>query len=209
MIKWLKNIWYEFKIHLAYKKKIKELKKKDPFIYKQEYNMKLVFYPDAWLTKKVETFDFEKLDAEQIEKQMITLMKISKGVGLAANQVGLDAQIFVMTNKYGENFSIINPTIVAASQETVMGEEGCLSFPGLFLKVKRAQSLAVEFYDPKGNKQNIEFTDWDARVFQHEFDHLYGINFINRVSKLKLDMAKKKQEKLVKKIMNDIEQNKK
>tara|TARA_X000000950_G_scaffold242306_1_gene296573 strand:+ start:59324 stop:59836 length:513 start_codon:yes stop_codon:yes gene_type:complete len=170
--------------------------------------MKLLFYPDEWLTKEVKPFDFEKQDAKVIENQMITLMNLSKGVGLAANQVGLDSQIFVMTNKYGEKFSIINPTVIAASKETVEGDEGCLSFPGLILKVKRAQSIAVEFYDPKGDKQNLEFTDWDARVFQHEFDHLFGVNFINRVSKLRLDRAKKKQEKLFKKVLKDYKNKK-
>ena len=170
--------------------------------------MKLLFYPDEWLTKEVKPFDFEKQDATVIENQMITLMNLSKGVGLAANQVGLDSQIFVMTNKYGEKFSIINPTVIAASKETVEGDEGCLSFPGLILKVKRAQSIAVEFYDPKGDKQNLEFTDWDARVFQHEFDHLFGVNFINRVSKLRLDRAKKKQEKLFKKVLKDYKNKK-
>ena len=170
--------------------------------------MKLLFYPDEWLTKEVKPFNFEEHDAKVIENQMITLMNVSRGVGLAANQVGLDAQMFVMTNKYGEKFSIINPTVMAASKEVVEGEEGCLSFPGLFLKVKRAQSIAVEFYDPKGDKQNMEFTDWDSRVFQHEFDHLYGVNFINRVSKLRLDMAKKKQDKLFKKVLKE-QRNKK
>ena len=84
--------------------------------------MKLLFYPDEWLTKEVKPFDFEKQDAKVIENQMITLMNLSKGVGLAANQVGLDSQIFVMTNKYGEKFSIINPTVIAASKETVEGD---------------------------------------------------------------------------------------
>ena len=170
--------------------------------------MKLLFYPDEWLTKEVKPFNFEEHDAKVIENQMITLMNVSRGVGLAANQVGLDAQMFVMTNKYGEKFSIINPTVIAASKEVVEGEEGCLSFPGLFLKVKRAQSIAVEFYDPKGDKQNMEFTDWDSRVFQQEFDHLYGVNFINRVSKLRLDLAKKKQDKLFKKVLKE-QRNKK
>ena len=64
------------------------------------------------------------------------------------------------------------------------------------------------FYDPKGDKQNLEFTDWDARVFQHEFDHLFGVNFINRVSKLRLDRAKKKQEKLFKKVLKDYKNKK-
>jgi len=171
--------------------------------------MKLIFYPDKWLTTEVKPFNFEEHDAKIIENQMITLMNISHGVGLSANQVGLDAQIFVMTNKFGEKFSIINPTVIAAGKEVIEGEEGCLSFPGLFLKVKRAQSIAVEFYDVKGDKQNLEFTDWDARVFQHEFDHLYGVNFINRVSKLRLDMAKKKQDKLFKKVLKAQQQNKK
>lgn len=168
--------------------------------------MKLVYHPHPSLLKQVQEFDFNKLDAKDIEKQMIEIMNKEHGVGLSANQVDLDAQIFVMEpkdlegHKDGESFAVINPRIEAVSEQTVLGEEGCLSFPGLFFKVKRAEALVAKFLDSSGKECKIEFKGWNARIFQHEFDHLYGINYIDRVSKMKLDMAKKKQQKYFKKI---------
>jgi peptide deformylase len=165
--------------------------------------MKLVYHPNEWLDKEVKTFDFDNLDAKDIEKQMIEIMDKHKGVGLSANQVGLDAKIFVMEPEglegYDKPFAVINPTIEAVSEQKITGEEGCLSFPGLFFKVTRAEALVAKFIDSNAKECTIEFKGWNARIFQHEFDHLYGINYIDRVSKLKLDMAKKKQQKLLKK----------
>lgn len=168
--------------------------------------MNLVYHPHQALLKQVKEFDFDKLDAKNIEKNMIDIMRKEHGVGLSANQVDLDAQIFILEPKDlegykdGESFAIINPRIEAVSDQTVLGEEGCLSFPGLFFKVKRAEALVAKFLDSSGKECTIEFTGWNARIFQHEFDHLQGINYIDRVSKLKLDMAKKKQEKYFKRI---------
>lgn len=168
--------------------------------------MKLVYHPHPALLKQVQPFDFDKLDAIEIEKQMVDIMTKEHGVGLSANQVDLDAQIFVMEPKElqgyknGQSFAVINPKIEKVSEQTIIGEEGCLSFPGLFFKVKRAVALVAKFLDSSGKECIVEFTGWNARIFQHEFDHLYGINYIDRVSKLKIDMAKKKQEKLMKQI---------
>ena len=97
--------------------------------------LKLLRFPDPFLNKKVAPFDFDKYDAKQIEADMIAIMDKENGVGLSANQVGLDAQIFIMKPEglegYEDNkpFAIINPVITEVSQETVLGEEGCLSFP--------------------------------------------------------------------------------
>jgi len=168
--------------------------------------MQLIKSPNPWLEKKVKPFDFDNLDAKKIAEDMIITMKQHGGIGLSANQVGLDAQIFVMEPKDlegykdGESFAVINPRIEAVSEQTVLGEEGCLSFPGLFFKVTRAEALVAKFIDSNGKECKIEFKGWNARIFQHEFDHLYGINYIDRVSKMKLDMAKKKQQKYFKKI---------
>lgn len=165
--------------------------------------MKLVYHPHTSLDTKVKPFDFDELNAKEIEKQMISIMEKNGGVGLSANQVGLDASIFVMDpdglEGYDKPFAIINPQIEAVSDEKVIGEEGCLSFPGLYFKVTRAKALAAKFLDSSGKECIINFVDWNARIFQHEYDHLLGINYIDRVSKLKLDMAKKKQTKLLKK----------
>lgn len=165
--------------------------------------MKLVYHPNEWLDKEVDPFDFDKMDAKQIEKDMIEIMQKQSGVGLSANQVGLNARIFVMEpdelDGYDEPFAIINPVIEAVSEDQVVGEEGCLSYPGLFFKVTRAKALVAKFLDSNAKECTIEFIGWNARIFQHEFDHLLGINYTDRVSKLKLDMAKKKQQKFLKK----------
>ena len=172
--------------------------------------MKLIYHPNEWLDKKVAPFDFEKHDAKKVESDMSAIMEREQGVGLAANQVELDAQIFIIkpTNLKGyENdkpFAIINPKIVAVSDEMIEGEEGCLSFPLLYFKVKRPVGLVTECLDSTGKECTIELTGWNARIFGHEYDHLYGINYIDRISKLRLDMAKKKQAKLYRNIKRQV-----
>ena len=172
--------------------------------------MKLIYHPNEWLEKKVKPFDFEKQDAKKVESEMISIMEREQGVGLAANQVELDAQIFIIKPEglkdYEDNkpFAIINPKITAVSEEMVEGEEGCLSFPLLYFKVKRPIGLVTECLDSSGKECTIELTGWNARIFGHEDDHLYGINYIDRVSKLKLDMAKRKQQKLMKRIERQV-----
>jgi len=166
--------------------------------------MQLLTAPNEWLEKQVDPFDFDKLDAKKIEAEMIEIMLNNNGIGLSANQVGLNAQIFVMhpidMSGIEENLAIINPKILAVNNEDDMidAEEGCLSHPGLILKVKRPKSLAAEFLDSDGNSRIINFVDINARCFAHEYDHLQGIDFTERVSRLRLDMAKKKQSKRIK-----------
>ena len=86
----------------------------------------------------------------------------------------------------------------------IEGEEGCLSFPLLYFKVKRPVGLVTECLDSTGKECTIELTGWNARIFGHEYDHLYGINYIDRISKLRLDMAKKKQAKLYRNIKRQV-----
>ena len=168
--------------------------------------MKLIEAPNSWLEKTVAPFDFKVTDAIEIEKEMSAIMTQHRGIGLAANQVELDAQIFIMNpvelKGYEDDvpFAIINPKITHVTDTTVIGEEGCLSFPFLYIKVKRPAGLIVECFDSKEKECTIELQGWNARIFGHEYDHLYGINYTDRVSKLKLDMAKRKRHKFLKKV---------
>lgn len=158
--------------------------------------MKLVKSPDPWLEKKVKLFDFETLDAETIANEMIQIMQQEGGIGLSANQVALDAQIFVMRPYFVNDkipFALINPEIVAVTESVDTMPEGCLSHPDLFLQVKRPTGLVAKYLDINAKEHIIELYDIDARCFLHEYDHLQGIEFTDRVSKLKLDMARKKQ----------------
>jgi peptide deformylase len=161
--------------------------------------MKLIYSPDPWLEKQVQPFDFDALNAEEVEKEMIDIMLKEGGIGLSANQVGLDAQVFVMkpillTDK--TPFALFNPSIEQVTINNADEPEGCLSHPNLFLKVKRPRGVVVNYLDKTGKECKLELYDIDARCFLHEYDHLQGIEFTERVSKLKLDMARKKQKKV-------------
>jgi peptide deformylase len=161
--------------------------------------MKLIKSPNTWLQKVVDPFDFNTLDAKEVSENMIALMTQEGGIGLSANQVGINAQIFVMKPHLLEDNSpltVINPTIDKVSINSELMPEGCLSHPDLFLKVTRPKGLVVKFLDIDAKECIMELYDLDARCFLHEYDHLQGIEFTNRVSRLKLDMAKKKQTKI-------------
>lgn len=163
--------------------------------------LKLVIHPNPILDQYLPDFDFDNpiMDPYQLEEEMVKIMAKENGLGLSANQVGLSARVFVMItsnlNGVTTPFAVFNPKIIAASDDMEEGEEGCLSFPGLFFKVKRHAHVIVEFLDRSRNPVIIRLDGIDARCFQHELDHLNGICFTSKVSKLKLAMAVKKQRK--------------
>lgn len=164
--------------------------------------MKLVKSPDPWLERIVDPFDFESMDAAAIAQEMIQTMEAEGGIGLSANQVALNAQIFVMKPHLLEDntpFTVINPVILEISSDIELMPEGCLSHPDLFLSVKRPKGIIAKYFDIDAKECIIELYDIDARCFLHEYDHLQGIEFVDRVSKVKLDMARKKQQKIRKK----------
>lgn len=167
-------------------------------------DLKLVKSPNEWLSKQLDLFNFNFLDAVEVERQMVELMLKEGGIGLSANQVSMNAQIFVIKPYLlGANvqpFAMINPEIVKISTEVELMPEGCLSHPGLYLSVKRPKSIIMKYLDTTANECIIELYDIDARCALHEYDHLHGIEFVDRVSKLKLDRAIKKQKKTRKKI---------
>ena len=126
-------------------------------------------------------------------------MKLYNGLGLSANQCGVFERVFIVGN--GEIVIVcINPKIIKASDDLIKDNEGCLSFPGLFLKIERASSVEVEYYDLQGKKYNTTFTGLTARCFLHELDHMNGITMDKHVKPLALKMAKDKQGKLFKRV---------
>ena len=165
--------------------------------------LKLVTHPNPVLDKILPEFDFKNpiVDPIELEEQMIILMDRENGLGLAANQVGIEARVFVMKTQQLDGvytpFALFNPKIIVTDPEEELGEEGCLSFPGLFFKLKRPSHVVTEFFDRNGNQCIIRFDGIDARCFLHELDHLNGICFTSKISKTKLDLAIKKQRKLL------------
>ena len=141
-------------------------------------------------------------DRKELSEKMFDEMKKYGGIGLSANQVGLPFNMFVLGDHPGlENnlkMTCFNPIIVSASADQVMMKEGCLTFPFVFLNIKRPRKVVVKYEDENGDLQEGHLDGMVSRVFQHEYDHMLGKTFVDGVSKLKLDMAYKKAEKQMK-----------
>lgn len=141
-------------------------------------------YPDPILTKKAGkikdplTNDIRELISNMFE----TLHANNNGIGLAAPQVGFSLRLFVAELE-GTSYVLINPKITAKSRKKEVCEEGCLSFPGQFLPVSRYEEIQMRYTDQYGKPGKIKAKGLLARVLQHEFDHLDGILFIDRVKK--------------------------
>ncbi len=138
-------------------------------------------FPAPILRKKCEGVKEVTEEIKNLGWDMVETMEENEGIGLAAPQVGeLKRVIIVQMEKGPEVF--INPKILKKTRETEIMEEGCLSFPGLFLKIKRAKGVEIEALDGAGEKVKIKAEGLPARIFQHEIDHLDGILFIDRIS---------------------------
>jgi len=150
---------------------------------------------DPLLKQEMEPFDFSNPPVNPLDlvTDLAETMLANNGIGLSANQCGLPYRVFVMLGK--ELIPCFNPRIVDMSQETIVLEEGCLSYPDLFVKVKRPRRIKVRFADPNGQVRTEIFDGMTARVFQHELDHLNGINYQQRANRFHLEQARKKKPK--------------
>ena len=148
------------------------------------------------------TFDEIKtkydLTPQELYDNLKGTMAAMRGIGLSANQVGLSIRAFVMyTDLKDGNVEIyFNPKITWQSDETEFFQEGCLSYPHLYLNLKRPKVVEFEYMDINGEQKTGKFGGLTARIFQHEYDHMEGTNFTRRVSRLKLDMAQKRATKV-------------
>lgn len=143
-------------------------------------------YPDELLTKPCQPFVDVVKDNVRLQTYfnvMEKTMQVHGGAGLAAPQIGLMFRIIVIRLADGKPLVMINPLITQFGGKTVSENEGCLSFPGLFIKVKRASSVEVTFKNRDGEEVTRWFNDTEAREVQHEIDHIDGIVFIDRIPK--------------------------
>jgi len=146
------------------------------------------------LKKKAEAVNSIDGDLKKIIEKMAETMYKAKGLGLAANQVGILKRFFIMdiSQREGKNKLevYINPEILEA-EGSIVYEEGCLSIPGYYAKVKRYNKLYIKAYDLNEKLVERELEGFEAVVFQHEYDHLDGILFIDKLSPLKRELFKK------------------
>ena len=141
----------------------------------------LVKSDDSILHRRIEPCGVN-VDRHFISKTLIENMFHHDGVGLSANQIGMDVRAFAMVRdiEYNDVIVCFNPRIVTRSNECVWCEEGCLSFPDQFINVQRPDKITVKYEDEEGKDHKIGLSGLAARVFQHEFDHLNGIDFTQR-----------------------------
>lgn len=178
---------------------------------------KILTYPDPFLRKKCAPV--EEIDGEVLKllDDMAETMYGARGVGLAASQIGADKRVVVIDisprnieadEEEGEGeeeeaeydgpglIELINPEIIS-SEGQIIAEEACLSIPGFTSDVRRKQRVVIEAYNREGQMIEIEASELLARVFQHEIDHLDGVLFIDRLSRLKRELIKRKIEKVL------------
>ena len=146
----------------------------------------------AW-TKEDSIEGYENI--ERFEADMLMLMQLQNGLGLAANQIGITKRFFAIGHDSFDTFQkpaiIWNPSIIKFSKEKVIDIEGCLSFKNIFVKVERPEKIEVTYETTQGKTRFATLKGMESKCFQHELDHLEGITFNKRVSKLRWDMANK------------------
>ena len=162
--------------------------------------MRLVEETHPILLQKCELFNFDEpiMDPYELSEGLQKVRKDGAGIGLAAPQVGLNTQVLVIgmgdfKTEGAEDYNQVffNPTILSFEEGTIYMMEGCLSYPGLFLKVKRPENMTMEWYTEEGSRCEERFTGMTSRILQHEVDHLNGITFMKRAASYHLQKARK------------------
>ena len=157
-------------------------------------------YPHITLSQKSSVWNAEDsiegyTDIEKFEDDFVKLMLEKKGMGLAANQVGITKRFFAIGHESFDTFQkhaiIWNPQVIKYSEDKITDLEGCLSFKGVWLKVERPKTVEVKYETTQGKTKFAKLDGMESKCFQHECDHLEGITFNKRVSKLRWDMANK------------------
>ena len=159
----------------------------------------LVSTTNAILNSNIPEYDVTTLpnpNMSKLIKQLKMTMKLHGGMGISANQCGIQQRVFVIGSEHFQ-MPCINPKIVDTGKLVKM-KEGCLSFPGLTLNVARHETITVVYYTEFGEQKLMEFSGVTAQCFQHEMDHMNGLLFTSHVGSLALKMAKQKQDKLIK-----------
>lgn len=162
--------------------------------------LELVTGDQPILRTECQPFDFANPVRPPVElaESMGVVLLFKGGLGLSANQVGLATRVMVLAGR-GGYFALFNPRVVSSSDETTVLDEGCLSFPDYFVRVKRPTYVRVRYQDETGETKTETFTGLTARVVQHELDHLDGVVFFERASKIHRERADRQRAALLRK----------
>lgn len=160
--------------------------------------LEVVTYGDPILEKPTEPVTEFDENLAALCEEMFEVMRRDHGIGLAAPQVGLSKRIFVTNVDDDKKRIFINPEIVMTSPDLVEYEEGCLSFPGLYFVVKRSSALRIQAFNEKGRPFTVEADGLLARVILHEYDHLQGKLFIERITPFKKERVLQHYKRMIK-----------
>lgn len=163
----------------------------------------LLYVPNPLLRQKAKKIRSVGSDEKKIANKMMDIMLRAPGVGLAANQIGILKQIVTIffiekESKQEIQYTLYNPKIISYSSETISMEEGCLSLPEQFSEIERPKKISLEFLDDKNNLIKKNADGIEARILQHEIDHLSGKLFVDYLSSLKRNIMIKKVQKYLK-----------
>ena len=169
--------------------------------------LKLIPPSDPRVVSAIAPFNDEMLkehgykDRQELSDAMFEAMTKYGGIGLSANQVGLPFNMFVAGGhpsiENGKAVAMYNPMILSVGVEEIMMKEGCLTYPFLFLSIKRPRKSVFKYEDSEGKLQEAHLDGMMSRICQHEYDHILGRNFVEHVSKFKLKRAEEKAKKLI------------
>jgi len=143
-------------------------------------------------------FDSPPINPGELVNNLIETMVHNKGLGLSANQCGLPYRCFVLHS--ADPFGVFNPILVDSTSEQVLLDEGCLSFPYLFMKIKRPKSIKVRYQKYTGEVVTETYTGMTARCFLHELDHLNGIDYTRRANRIHLERAMRQRKNLMRQV---------
>jgi peptide deformylase len=172
---------------------VKENRTEPLAVYDERHPMLSVVMPEY------DTSSLPNSRMNELTARLKLTMKLYSGIGLSANQCGVKERVFVIgTDQF--QMVCINPRIISYSAEETKRKEGCLSSPGLFVTIPRSNSIDVEYYTELGELKQLTLDGVTAQCFQHELDHLNGITFTSKAGPVALQLAKKKQQKLINKV---------
>ncbi len=168
---------------------------------------KLIYVPDPVLRQKAKKIDFVSDEELRTAEKMKQVMLTAPGVGLAANQIGILKQIVTISfidqdTKKEKQYNLFNPEIISFSDKKILMEEGCLSLPEQFAEIERPENIILKYLDDNNDVIKKEVGGIEARILQHEIDHLSGKLFIDYLSPLKRNIMIKKVKKYLKSKIN-------
>ena len=170
--------------------------------------MKILYVPNPILRKKAHKIESIEEKDLMLAKKMMDIMIDAPGVGLAANQVGILKQIVTINLEEKESqqvkkYVLFNPKILSFSKEKIVMEEGCLSLPEQYADIERSEGIILEYIDDKKKLVKKTVNGYEARILQHEIDHLSGKLFVDYLSSLKRNILINKVKKIIKKNNNE------